>query len=117
EIEAQAAPGGVAGVEGERADDEPGGRDREGEEEGELEQRRDRAGEGEDQERGDDDEIADEDALRVGEILETVSEHAGVRAEIAAFPDLRPGGVEAERGDREEDVDDPDPEIFLPDAG
>jgi hypothetical protein len=117
ETEAEAAPRGVAGVEGESADEEPRHGDREDEGEAEVEDRRDGLAEGEQQEERGDDEVAFEDFYGVGEILEGVAEEAGVGVKIAALADLGPRGVEAERDDGEEDVDDPDFEILLPFAG
>jgi hypothetical protein len=45
-------------------------------------------------------------------ILEGPAEQDGIAEEVTVAPHLGPGGVDAERDDRQKDIDDPDAEIF-----
>jgi hypothetical protein len=50
-------------------------------------------------------------------IFEGLPEQNGVAVEISVASDLGPGRIDAKRDDRQQDVDDPDAEIFLGAAG
>src|SRR5207245_11348958 len=57
------------------------------------------------------------DRPRAVKRVETIPVQARAAVEIPALADLRPGGIDPERREREEQVDDPDAEILGGRAG
>jgi hypothetical protein len=55
-----------------------------------------------------------QDRERLGDEFERVARQSRVAGEVRRFPNLRPGGVDADRQDREDGVDDSDPKILGP---
>src|SRR5213076_3423951 len=117
EVEAQAAVGRVARIEGERANHQPRKRKHARGPERIAGLRIELSRKGVDREDSDGDDPPVEDRLRAGEVVEAVPVQPRAAVEIPALADLRPGGIDPERSEREKEVDDPDAEILGGRAG
>jgi hypothetical protein len=58
------------------------------------------------------DDAALQNGLWVTEVIERVAVESRVAVKVSLLPDLRPRRVDAERDQREEQIDDPDPEVL-----